>query len=106
MVDFADPMSLLGLPDWLPRWRGGRARAAIRRMHAVVDELIAGVLDAAPEEPSLIRAMRLAGEGSMDRAAFRNEAIVLFIAGHETTANLLAWAWYLLSQDPASEARL
>jgi cytochrome P450 len=28
------------------------------------------------------------------------------MAGHETTANTLAWAWYLLSQDAATESRL
>jgi cytochrome P450 len=38
--------------------------------------------------------------------AFRNEAATLFMAGHETTANLLAWAFYLLSQAPEAEARL
>jgi cytochrome P450 len=31
---------------------------------------------------------------------------VLFMAGHETTANTLAWALFLLSQDPASAERL
>jgi len=28
------------------------------------------------------------------------------MAGHETTANSLAWTWYLLSQAPEVEARL
>jgi len=42
----------------------------------------------------------------MDRRAFRNEAIVLFMAGHETTANTMAWALFLLSQDTASADRL
>jgi cytochrome P450 len=31
---------------------------------------------------------------------------VLLMAGHETTANTLAWAWYLLSQDDATWRRL
>jgi cytochrome P450 len=30
----------------------------------------------------------------------------LFIAGHETTALALTWAWYLLAQHPAAAARL
>jgi cytochrome P450 len=38
--------------------------------------------------------------------ALRNETAVLFMAGHETTANSLTWVWYLLSQAPAVEARL
>ena len=28
------------------------------------------------------------------------------MAGHETTANSLAWTWYILSQTPEIEARL
>jgi cytochrome P450 len=42
----------------------------------------------------------------MDREALRNEAATLFMAGHETTANTLAWAWWLLAEDPARAARL
>jgi cytochrome P450 len=36
----------------------------------------------------------------------RDEALTLLIAGHETTANALTWTWYLLSQNPAVEARM
>ncbi len=36
----------------------------------------------------------------------RDEALTLFLAGHETTANALTWTWYLLSQNPEVERRL
>jgi cytochrome P450 len=36
----------------------------------------------------------------------RDEAITLFLAGHETTAIALTWTWYLLSENPDVEARL
>jgi cytochrome P450 len=36
----------------------------------------------------------------------RDEVITIFEAGHETTAVALTFAWYLLSQHPAEEARL
>ena len=36
----------------------------------------------------------------------RDEALTLFLAGHETTANALTWTWYLLSQHPDVERRL
>jgi cytochrome P450 len=42
----------------------------------------------------------------LDETALRNEAAVIFMAGHETTANSLAWTWYLLSQAPEVEERL
>ena len=36
----------------------------------------------------------------------RDEAITIFLAGHETTANALSWTWMLLSQNPAVETKL
>ncbi len=36
----------------------------------------------------------------------RDETMTLFMAGHETTALTLAWTWYMLSENPAAEARL
>lgn len=106
-----DLMSLLGVPDWFPRFTSRAVRAAAKRIHAVVDGLIADILDGGGGgEASLIRAMAEAKvpgtDAPMDRRAFRNEAIVLFMAGHETTANTLAWALFILSQDEHSAERL
>ena len=36
----------------------------------------------------------------------RDEAMTIFLAGHETTSNALTWTWYLLSQNPEVEKRL
>ena len=36
----------------------------------------------------------------------RDEAVTLFLAGHETTANALAWSFYLLGRHPDVAARL
>ena len=41
----------------------------------------------------------------MTDSQIRDEAITIFLAGHETTANMMAWTWYLLSQNPDAEAR-
>jgi cytochrome P450 len=35
-----------------------------------------------------------------------DETMTLFLAGHETTAQMLAWTWYALGENPAAEARL
>jgi len=35
-----------------------------------------------------------------------DETMTLFLAGHETTAQMLSWTWYALSQNPQVEARL
>ena len=45
------------------------------------------------------------GEGMTDRQ-LRDEVMTLLLAGHETTANALAWTWYLLARHPDVEAKL
>ena len=107
-----DLISLSGLPDMLPRLQSARARRSAARIQAVMDGLVDDVLSKPGDAggASLIRAMAEAESPEtgrpFTRAAFRNEAAVLFMAGHETTANTLAWAWFLLSQAPWAEAAL
>ena len=43
---------------------------------------------------------------SMSAAQVRDEAMTLFIAGHETTATSIGWTLYALSQHPEVESRL
>ena len=43
---------------------------------------------------------------SMTDAQVRDEVLITFGAGHETTANALTWTWYLLSQNPDIEKKL
>lgn len=61
-----------------------------------VDDLLQMLLDVRYENT---------GKGMTDQQILE-EAVVLFVAGHETTANALAWTWYLLSQHPESVARI
>jgi cytochrome P450 len=42
----------------------------------------------------------------MSDLQLRDEALTLFLAGHETTANALTWTWYLLARHPEVEERL
>ena len=42
----------------------------------------------------------------MSDSQLRDEVITLLLAGHETTANALAWTWYLLARHASDEARL
>jgi enediyne biosynthesis protein E7 len=43
---------------------------------------------------------------AMSEHALIDEALTLVVAGHETTASVLNWTWYLLSQHPDIEATL
>ncbi len=42
----------------------------------------------------------------LDDRQVRDEAMTLFLAGHETTAQALAWSWYLLARSPNAFDRL
>jgi cytochrome P450 len=53
----------------------------------------------------LLRA-RDADGNPMSAAQVRDEAMTLFLAGHETTAIALSWACYLIAQNPHIEAKL
>jgi len=106
-----DLVSLLGLPDWVPRPRSPGIHRSVRRIHAVLDELIAchrmrRDTDAASIVGRLLDARDEDTGARLDPRALRNEAAVLLMAGHETTANTLAWTWYILSQILEIEAKL
>lgn len=60
------------------------------------DDLLSRVLQARDEETG----------GALDERQARDEAITMFLAGHETTANALAWTWYLLALHPEAERAL
>lgn len=49
---------------------------------------------------------RSADDSSMSDEQLRDEAMTIFLAGHETTANALAWTWYFLAANPEIERRL
>ena len=46
------------------------------------------------------------GARTLADAEIRDEAITLMLAGHETTAQALTWAWYLLARNPPARAAL
>ncbi len=55
----------------------------------------------------LLEAQDVEGDGSgLSDQQIRDEILTIFLAGHETTANALAWTWYLLSQHDEISERL
>ncbi len=109
-INQVDLVSLLGLPEWMPRLRGQSTRKPAMRIRAVLDEIIDSYEELKQKgETSVIGGLLDARDDQnrpLSREAIRNEAAVIFMAGHETTANTLAWAWYLLSQSPAVQRKL
>jgi cytochrome P450 len=111
LIGQLDLTYLLGLPDWLPRFHSPAIHRAARRIHKILDGIIRSCRERlADGEVSMIGLLLQARDSDtgapLDDAALRNEAAVIFMAGHETTANSLAWTWYLLSQAPETEQRL
>ncbi len=99
----------LPLPmDW-PLPRNTRMKAAVARLDEVVFRIIAERRarpgDRGDVLSTLIDARDDDGSALTDRD-IRDEIMTLMLAGHETTANGLAWTWYLLSQHPAAYAKV
>lgn len=94
--------SLIGLPEHIHLPQGPRARHAKRRVHQAIDHLI-DTFDASADADAVIAGLFDARDSKgerLSRAATRNEAIVLFMAGHETTANTMTWALYCTAMSP------
>lgn len=111
-------MVFIPFSDWLmklPLPGAGDLKEAQERL----DTLIYGMIAARRAEPAGVREERhdllsllLAaqdeeGDGSvMTDKQVHDEAMTLFLAGHETTANALTWAFYLLARHPEVASRL
>ncbi len=97
------------LPAWLPTRTNRRIRAGVKELDSVVYPLIrerrASSTDTGDLLSMLLLARDEAGQGMSDKE-LRDEAVTIVLAGHETTANALTWAWYELAQHPEVEARL
>lgn len=102
---FAGLLDKLPLPSNL-RWLKAKQRLD-STIHRIIDEHRASGVDRGDLLSMLLLAQDEEGDGGMmTDAQLRDEAMTLFVAGHETTANALTWTWYLLSQHPAVEARV
>jgi cytochrome P450 len=105
----ADFRRLIFTPKWLPTVRNLRTNLGIRRLDKIVYRIIAqrraAGHDAGDLLSMLLAAQDVDGSVMTDRQ-LRDEAITLFLAGHETTANALSWTWWLLGHNPTVERKL
>src|SRR6185436_10671906 len=69
-----------------------------------VGEALTGVMDTF--WLMMLRAQDEDDGGGMTDVQVRDEAMTIFLAGHETTANALTWLWYLVGGAPEVEAKL
>ena len=76
-----------------------------RFVYRVVGERRASGEDTGDLLSMLLRARDEDG-ARMSDAQLRDELMTIFLAGHETTALALTWAWHLLALNPAADERL
>ncbi len=103
MLPFGDLLEKLPLPP-VRRFRAARARLDAT-VYRLIDEHRASGQDRGDLLSMLLLAQEEDGSGRMTDEQVRDEAMTLFLAGHETTANALTWIWYLLSQNPEAEKK-
>jgi cytochrome P450 len=105
----ADFRRTLFVPQWLPTPTNLRKERAIRLIEKVLYRIIAEKRASGRDAGDLLSMLLAAQDEDGSRMTdqqLRDEAITLFLAGHETTANTLSWTWWLLAQNPAVEAKL
>lgn len=105
LMPFSEYLDKLPLPS-MRRFEKARAR-----LDATIYGLIRQRRQSGGDTGDLLSMLLLAQDeekdgGRMTDQQVRDEALTLFLAGHETTANALTWTWYLLSQHPEVERRL
>ena len=100
---------IIKLPLWVPTPANLRLQMAIAELDRTVQGFIASGRSRHHHGNDLLSRLLLAqhedGRLMSDRQ-LRDEAMTLYLAGHETTALTLAWSWYLLSQHRRVEEKL
>ncbi len=71
-------------------------------MNTVLDERLAHPTESA----DLLNVLFGADDGTWPRRRVRDEALTFMLAGHETTANAMAWFWFLMARHPEARDRM
>jgi cytochrome P450 len=105
----ADFRRLVMTPKWLPTKQNLQAKRAVRELTEIIDRIIQQHRELNEDTGDLLSMLLRAqdeGGSRMTGQQLRDEALTLFLAGHETTASTLSWTWWLLAQNPRVEEKL
>ena len=104
-------LDMMNAPRWIPRPRRIFRPNALRKMKSIADEAVEyRKLHGAKEIPDLLDLL-MAGEDpktkrKMNAAEIRDNILTFIVAGHETTALTLSWAFYLCAFDTDVQDKL
>jgi cytochrome P450 len=99
---------LLGLPSWVPRLKWLKSRKPVTNMRNLAREVIINRQAAQRAEPQdfldlMVAILTTDGE---DIETTVDNLLTFVVAGHETAANTLVWALYLLALYPEAQQAL
>ncbi|MDM7459261.1 MAG: cytochrome P450 [Paracoccus sp. (in: a-proteobacteria)] len=105
--------AIVPLPRWLPRPHSRRTRQSAERIRALIARLVADRRAAirTGSAPDDLATRIMTTPDPQTGACFTEEEMidqvaVLFLAGHETSASVLAWALWLLAAHPEWQQRV
>ncbi len=102
-------LDFLDAPDWVPRPGVLGGRRSVKAMHGMIEKAMERRRARGGEADDLLSRMLEAEDPEtgrkMSHEEVRNNMQFFIVAGHETTALTIAWALYLLANDPAAQAR-
>jgi cytochrome P450 len=89
-------------PQWLPTPANRRLQRAVRELDRAVDGMLAERGDvSAPQDMLDLLIMARDDHGQrLSKEEIRDQIVTFIVAGHETVASALTWAWALLARRP------
>lgn len=95
------------LMEKFPLPGGGKFKKGLDRINQTIYRIIEERRRSTEDRGDLLSMLLMDQDGeTMSNQQVRDEAITLFLAGHETTAIALSWAWYEIAKNPEIEAKL
>lgn len=105
-------LALTFMPDWSPLPIMRRKRRGVAILNRIIGQMVTERRNLGEENSpaDLLSALVFSRDPDtgeqMEDQQIHDELLTLFVAGHDTTALTLSWAWVMLSQHPGAEAAL
>lgn len=97
-------------PAWVPTPGNRRLQGAVRELDAAVVRMIrerrGGSVDTPQDMLDLLLAARDDTGAGLSATEVRDQIVTFIVAGHETVASALSWAWALLAEHPQVQRAL